>query len=113
MDDTTRRMRQDFDAFFPRGPEVRVTVEGEGVWRWLRARENGVPLAREFPGLRVESASLTYGGGHVDFVSLRPPEELTVPTEALRDLLTAIQNLPDAARLLVGSEITLSFRPGS
>lgn len=113
MDDAVRRMSQEFDAFFPRGPELRATIEGEGVWRWLRARGNE-RVTGHFESLQLVHASLTSDGGTVEFVARRDSgEEIAVPTEALRDLLTAIQNLPDAARLLVGSEITLIFRPGT
>lgn len=113
MDDATRRMRQDFEGFFPRGPELRATIQGEGVWRWFRIQ--GFPVVHDFGGnLKLVSGSMDSEGGTLEFVSLRDSrEEIAVPTEALRDLLTALQELPDAARLLVGSEITLSFRPGT
>lgn len=113
MDDATRRMHQDFEAFFPRGPELRATIQGEGVWRWFRHHQPD-HSATAFKGLRLTSASMTSDSGELDFVALRESdEEIAVPTEALRDLLTTLQELPDAARLLVGSEITLTFRPGS
>lgn len=112
MDDAVRRMSQEFDAFFPRGPELRATIEGEGAWRWLRSREGGWPHQYEFENVKLLSASMTSESATVEFVDMRDAgEEIAVPTEALRDMLAGIQNLPDATRLLVGSEITLTFRP--
>lgn len=117
MDDVTRRMRQEFDSFFPRSPELRATIQGEGAERWLVARGD-LSARQRFAGLTLVSASYAPGsdrglGSWLEFVATDPGEEITVPTEMLRDLLTALQELPDAARLLVGSEITLSFRPGT
>lgn len=114
MDNAVRRMHDEFVAFFPRSPEIRAVVSGEGVWRWVRDHVDPRQPMPSFGGLGLVAAS--YGGdpgGSAEFVAIREAEEITVPTEALRDLITALQEIPDAAQLLVGSEIILSFSPGT
>jgi hypothetical protein len=107
MGDVTRRMRQDFEAFFPRAIEVRATVSGAGAWSWLQDRGPDT----KFDGVQVVCARIDSEGGSVEFVAL-VYEYAASPILRLRGLLDALDGLPGASRLLAGAEITLQFLPG-